>query len=221
MDLPGLGFAFTAGLLAFLSPCALPMFPSYIAYYLNLDEDKNKLGTSLTFSLSTVVGFMMVYALLGIIPSFAISIVSFSSTIFVPLIGVILVLLGVLTGWTDKLENVPVFNMKLPDSSGVKSFILYGFGYGFASLGCSFPVFLLLISQTSKASNLIAVLQIFLVYGLGAATLIVPLTLALAYSKNQLYNSLVSVIPHMKKINAIVLIIAGLYMIFYSVSGII
>ena len=221
MDLPGLGFAFTAGLLAFLSPCALPMFPSYIAYYLNLDEETNKLGTSLIFSLSTVVGFMMVYVLLGLIPTFAISVVSFSSTIFVPLIGVTLVLLGVLTGWSNKLENIPVFNMKLPDSSGIQSFIIYGFGYGFASLGCSFPIFLLLISQTSTASNFWGVLQIFLVYGLGAATLIVPLTLALAYSKNQLYNSMVSVMPHMKKINAIVLIIAGLYMIYYSVSGII
>jgi cytochrome c-type biogenesis protein len=215
MDLPGLGFAFTAGLLAFLSPCALPMFPSYISYYLNLDEDTNKLGSSLIFSLSTVVGFMMVYALLGLLPTFAINVVSFSSTIFVPIIGATLVLMGVLTGWSDKLENIPVFNLKLPESSGVKSFIIYGFGYGFASLGCSFPVFLLLISQTSTASNLMGVFQIFLVYGLGAATLIVPLTLALAYSKNQLYNSMVSVMPYMKKINAMVLIVAGLYMIFY------
>ena len=215
MDLPGLGFAFTAGLLAFLSPCALPMFPSYIAYYLNLDEDANKLGSSLIFSLSTVLGFMMVYALLGLLPTFAINVVSFSSTIFVTIIGATLVLMGVLTGWSDKLENIPVFNLKLPESSGVKSFIIYGFGYGFASLGCSFPVFLLLISQTSTASNLMGVLQIFLVYGLGAATLIVPLTLALAYSKNQLYNSMVSVMPYMKKINAMVLIVAGLYMVFY------
>jgi cytochrome c biogenesis protein CcdA len=111
--------------------------------------------------------------------------------------------------------------MKLPESSGVTSFIIYGFGYGIASLGCSFPIFLLLISQTSTASNFIGVLMIFLVYGLGAASLIVPLTLALAYSKNQLYSSLISVLPYMKKINGIVLIVAGIYMVFYNLSGLI
>ena len=53
----------------------------------------------------------------------------------------------------------------------------------------------------------------FLVYGLGAATVLIPLSLALTFSKELMYKKLMQVMPYMKKINAGILIVAGLYMI--------
>ncbi len=43
MEFANLGLAYSAGLLAVLAPCALPMLPSFVAYYMNAEERENKL----------------------------------------------------------------------------------------------------------------------------------------------------------------------------------
>ena len=45
-----------------LSPCAIPMLPSYVAFYLNTDEEKNrKLSSAIIFGLITVAGFLTIF----------------------------------------------------------------------------------------------------------------------------------------------------------------
>ena len=39
MDISLMGFAFTAGLISFFSPCAFPMLPGYISYYFGYNEE--------------------------------------------------------------------------------------------------------------------------------------------------------------------------------------
>ena len=39
MNLSLLVFAFTAGLISFFSPCAFPMLPAYISYYLGIGKE--------------------------------------------------------------------------------------------------------------------------------------------------------------------------------------
>jgi len=76
MELTSLGVAFTAGMLAVLAPCALPMLPSYVAYYMNLDEDERSLGAILGFAFTVVAGFLTVFLVIGLLPSFALNKVS-------------------------------------------------------------------------------------------------------------------------------------------------
>ena len=60
-DSPSLGFlvAFTAGVLSFLSPCVLPLVPSYIGFLtgLSLDEMGSRRRVAFTHALAFVVGF--------------------------------------------------------------------------------------------------------------------------------------------------------------------
>lgn len=68
-DSPSLGFlvAFTAGVLSFLSPCVLPLVPSYIGFLtgLSLDEMGSRRRVAFTHALAFVVGFSLVFLLLG------------------------------------------------------------------------------------------------------------------------------------------------------------
>src|SRR6266545_2820863 len=65
--------AFSAGLLSFLSPCVLPLVPSYVTFItgLSLDEVERKLTppavrrTAALHSLAFIAGFSMVFVLLG------------------------------------------------------------------------------------------------------------------------------------------------------------
>lgn len=59
--------AFTAGLLSFLSPCVLPLIPSYVSFItgLELDDVRRARHTALVHSLLFVLGFTLVFLALG------------------------------------------------------------------------------------------------------------------------------------------------------------
>lgn len=213
MEFANLSLAYSAGLLAVLAPCALPMLPSFVAYYMNAEENENKLLSAIGFGLTTVLGFLSVFMVIGVLPSFAINTVSSRIELVSPFIGVILVILGLGHMFSDVFYRVPALNVATPEGVGYRSFFVYGVGYGAASMACSFPVFILLVLQSSTAGGLAGILAMFMVYGLGAATVLIPLSLALTFSKELIYRKLMQVMPHMKKLNAGILILAGLYMI--------
>jgi cytochrome c-type biogenesis protein len=68
-DSPSLGLvvAFAAGVLSFLSPCVLPLVPSYLGFLtgLSLDEMGGRRRAALTHALAFVAGFTVVFLLLG------------------------------------------------------------------------------------------------------------------------------------------------------------
>ena len=59
--------AFTAGLLSFLSPCVLPLIPSYVGFLtgLSVEEIEQRRGTAFLPGLWFVGGFTLVFVLLG------------------------------------------------------------------------------------------------------------------------------------------------------------
>ena len=68
-DSISLGFlvAFSAGILSFLSPCVLPLVPSYIGFLtgLSLDEMSSRRRVAFTHALAFVLGFSLIFLLLG------------------------------------------------------------------------------------------------------------------------------------------------------------
>jgi len=218
MAIAYLGLAFTAGFMATLAPCALPMLPSYIAYYLNLEEERS-LKKSIIFSVTTVIGFLTLYMVIGLLPSVIVNRIATRLELVIPLIGVFLILMGILTLFSNLLGRIPIIHLQAPEKGGIGSFYIYGLGYGAASLSCSFPVFVLLVLQSASAGGPLDVLIMFLVYGSGAAAMMIPLTLALSYSKEVIYSKLMEYMPYVKKANSIILILAGLYMIYYGYTN--
>lgn len=63
----GIAITFTAGLLSFLSPCVLPLIPSYVSFItgLSLDDVQRQRRTALIHSLLFVGGFTFVFLVLG------------------------------------------------------------------------------------------------------------------------------------------------------------
>jgi cytochrome c-type biogenesis protein len=59
--------AFTAGLLSFLSPCVLPLIPSYVGFLTGMtaEEIQVRRGTALLHALWFVAGFSLVFMALG------------------------------------------------------------------------------------------------------------------------------------------------------------
>jgi cytochrome c-type biogenesis protein len=218
MELNNLSLAFSAGFLAVLAPCALPMLPGFVSYFMGVEERRNSIGYALSFGLTTVVGFLTIFLGIGILPSFAINMIASRISLVAPFIGFILVLIGLGHLFSDIFYNIPTIKTSTPKGSGFRAFYLYGLGYGAASMACSFPVFVLLVLRSATAGGFLSIFIMFLVYGLGAAAVLVPLTFALTFSREIVFRRLVEILPHMKKINAMILILAGAYMIFYGLA---
>lgn len=63
----GLVVAFVAGVLSFLSPCVLPLVPSYVSFItgLSLDELESKRRIALTHAVFFIIGFTLIFLALG------------------------------------------------------------------------------------------------------------------------------------------------------------
>ena len=63
----GIIVAFVAGLLSFLSPCVLPLVPSYIGFLtgMTLGEASDRRRVALIHALLFVAGFSLIFMLLG------------------------------------------------------------------------------------------------------------------------------------------------------------
>jgi cytochrome c-type biogenesis protein len=63
----GLAVAFLAGLLSFLSPCVLPLVPSYVGYLtgMSLPEMASRRRIAVAHALCFVLGFSLIFVLLG------------------------------------------------------------------------------------------------------------------------------------------------------------
>src|SRR3954466_10908895 len=63
----GIVIAFTAGLLSFLSPCVLPLIPSYVTFItgLSLEDVQKSRRVALVHSLLFILGFTLIFVALG------------------------------------------------------------------------------------------------------------------------------------------------------------
>jgi cytochrome c-type biogenesis protein len=215
MDPVQLLIAFTAGALAFLNPCSLPMLPAYVSYYLGRGDEKRGILSGLYFAVSMVVGFLLVFIFVGLILSVVVS--EFIEWVWVtePIIGAGLILLGIVGGLTNVFDRVPRFGLALGD--GRLSFVAYGVAYGLASMGCSLPVFILVVVEGATAGGLIDIFVLFGTYSAGAAAVIIPLTLTLSLAESLIHEKLTKILPYMKRLNAAILVLAGAYMIASSI----
>jgi cytochrome c-type biogenesis protein len=68
---PSFALAFVAGLLSFLSPCVLPLIPSYVGFLTGLAAEEIELrrGTALLHALWFVAGFSLIFVALGAVAS--------------------------------------------------------------------------------------------------------------------------------------------------------
>jgi cytochrome c-type biogenesis protein len=102
-----------------------------------------------------------------------------------------------------------------PRAMGLRGFFLFGLAYGLASLSCTLPVFLAVMGSSLTAGSIAAGAGRFLSYGLGMASILLILTLALAFFKGGVIFRLRKATPYVQPISAALLVVAGAYIVFY------
>lgn len=168
-----LAFAVAAGVATFVSPCAYPLLPGYVGFYLNqTDAGQASLGGAGIRGITAGIGVFTVLASLTGVTLLAGQSALSNTTPFESLVGGVLILFGLLvvTGYAPSL-SVPLPKRR----SSVLGFGLFGAGYALASAGCVAPIFLGVMARLASLPPEAAVL-VLAAYAGTTAALIVSVT---------------------------------------------
>jgi cytochrome c-type biogenesis protein len=178
-DIP-ISIAFLAGLVSFASPCVLPIIPGFLAYIAgtSLGNNSNKKEIFLS-SLFFVLGFSIVFALLGVLLNTLLANVAYGAQIWLSRIGGIIIitfglyLIGLLRiPWLERGHAMKVDVKK--HSRHITSF-LFGFAFAAGWTPCVGAVLgaILALAATSPGSSFALLLSYSI--GLGIPFLLIGL----------------------------------------------
>jgi cytochrome c-type biogenesis protein len=148
LNLFNLGTAFIAGLASFLSPCVLPLVPAYVGYlggrtaFENNDEKQNRWSV-FSHGLAFVIGFSVVFILLGVATSALGSLLTGARGWLEKIGGIVVVIFGLhMTGiWRIPFLQYDTRNQSQPDkNSGYLSSFLMGIFFSAGWSPCVGPV---------------------------------------------------------------------------------
>jgi cytochrome c-type biogenesis protein len=234
--------AFIMGILAFFSPCAFPLLPGYMSYVLARREESSKgkgpsVGRSILGGILAALGTLAIFSLAGLLIGAAGSAIVSYIPYLTPIIAIIIAVMGALmlldmTGWTDKITGalVPVtsrvqsgLNNASSKIRGGKSsnlgLFFYGAGYGVASMGCHASVFVAIMIAGFVAGGFASALLVFVMFGLGMGIMMVAITVLVGMAKGMVIKRMQGAMPLIKKFSGLVLLIAGVYLAWYSLNA--
>lgn len=212
----GLALAFSAGLLSFLSPCVLPLIPSYVTFITGLSfEDVTKSRrTALVHALLFILGFTLIFLALGAVAT-GFGRLLLANRFWLSRIGGTLIivfglyLLGVLNiGFLAQDRRVHLHDKPL----GYLGTVVVGIAFGAGWSPCIGPILGAILTYTASEADLARGLTLLLAYSMGLA---IPfLAAALAVERFlAVFARLRSQMVWVQRIAGVLLIFVGLLLV--------
>ena len=208
-------YALSAGAATFFAPCAYPLLPGYLAYFLGMDEGpatERPIRRAAIVGLLVSLGFGLVYGVLGGLVALVGSRLLANVATLELVVGLLMIGLGVAMT-TGRLRGVDV-HVRLPERRrSWLGFLGFGVVYGVAAAACTAPIFFGVVGLAiaGGGSLLLASLGSYL---LGMSLLMVGLTLATALGRDALVRTLHPDIERLPRIAGVLLALAGVVQIY-------
>ena len=169
-----LSFALAAGVATFFSPCAYPLLPGYVGFYLGQTDGGASLAGSGVRGITAGMGVLMTFGvLIGTSVLVGRSVLP-DVTLLEVLVGSLLIGFGglVVTGYAPSV-SIPLPRRR----SNVLGFGIFGAGYALASAGCVAPIFFAITARALSLPTRVAVVFLAVYVGV-VATLMIAVTVA-------------------------------------------
>ena len=219
-----LATSFTAGLLAAINPCGFVLLPTYLVYFLGMENlrpgaERASVLRALKVSAAVSAGFMSVFVIIG-------AITKLSTNWFVEkaqwpalAIGLALVVLGIAMLFGYRVPfTTPRLDVGKRDRS-VRSMYVFGIAYAIASVGCTIAPFTGVVLGSFSTEGLAAGITAILLYGWGMAIVVTGLTVTLAFANTALLKFLRRGMAWFEQFAGILLILTGMYLCWYWYSN--
>lgn len=225
MQEPSFILVFFAGMLTILSPCILPIIPTYISYisgftaifHLNTKQRLKLLSHTFLFLFGIATSFTIIQVLIFYFANFATNIIG--NNLFYNILGILIIIFGLHIMGIIRIR--PLYFEKHVDFHLKKRsyFVsyLFGFTFGFGWSPCTSPTLVAVFAYISKSSTLLKGILFLYVYILGLGVPFILFSVFLEKDE-RLYRFLNKHVKFIEKISGILLILIGAMLFFNKLS---
>ncbi|MGZ4724458.1 MAG: cytochrome c biogenesis CcdA family protein [Ilumatobacteraceae bacterium] len=220
-----LATSFTAGLVAAINPCGFVLLPTYLVYFLGMENlrpgaERASMLRAVKVSLAVSAGFMSIFVVIGAVSKL-------STYWFVDraqwvslLIGICLFALGIAMLFGYRVPfTTPHLDIRRRDRS-VRSMYVFGLAYAVASIGCTITPFTGIVLGSFSTKGLRTGISAIALYGIGMALVVTGLTVTLAFANTALLHVLKRGMAWVEQAAGVLMILTGLYLVWYWYSSI-
>jgi len=208
-----LSFAVAAGVATFFSPCAYPLLPGYVGFYVNqTDATEASIAGAGARGIAAAVGVLATFGMLAGATVRVGNATLANVTVFEVLVGGLLVVGGILVA----AGRTPSVSVPLPKRrASVLGFGLFGAGYALAGAGCVAPVFLAVIARSIALPTGTAALVVLTYAGVVAA-LMAATTVATGVGLVSNAGRLTAYSGGLKRLAGVVMAVAGIGQLYLA-----
>lgn len=215
-------FSFVQGVLAFLAPCAVALLPGYIVAFVSRNSQQNpsrykRLYRGLKLAMLSILGILAIYAVAGVLIIVAAQVLKDYMMWITIGMGMVLIGLGILMVMGKDISFSINMNNPTDRTEAVEAFV-FGTAYAIGALGCLFPLFLVVATQAMTAPTIWMGASYIGAYFTGISGMMIATILLSSFAKDFLMKYLRKILPHMERITGGLLILAGLYVIYYQAA---
>jgi len=225
----GLAVAFGAGVLSFLSPCVLPLVPSYLSFISGVSVDDLSAGgvparrTAFVHSLFFVLGFSLVFLALGASATLLGAVFRQNQLLIARIGGVLIVLFGLyLLGLRPGLFLQRERRIHLKDRPlGYLGSTLVGVTFGAGWSPCIGPILGGILTFAATRQTMGEGLMLLAVYSLGLAVPFLLSSLALSWFFSA-FARFRKYLPWVERVSGALLVLVGILLItgrFTALAG--
>ena len=220
-----LATSFTAGLIAAINPCGFALLPTYLVYFLGMEnlrpgEERASIPRALKVGLAVSIGFMSIFVVIGAITKLSTSWFVDQAQWVSLVIGAALFVLGIAMLFGYRLPfTTPRLDIGRRDRS-VGSMFVFGLAYAVASIGCTIGPFTGTVLGSFSTRGVRTGVTAIALYGVGMALVVTALTITLALANTALLRVLRRSMAWVEQAAGVLLILTGAYLCWYWYSDI-
>ena len=191
--------------------------PAFLSYYLGAEERQlpsapTRVLQGLLVGGLVTLGFLGFFALVGLPVSYGVGAIARAVPWAGLATGAALAFAGVITLLGRHLRLPTQLRVRPRRERRLGAMLLFGVGYGAASLGCTLPLFLTLVGASLSGGGK---LTAFLAYGAGMAVVLMALSVLVALAREGAARAVRPLLPHMNRIAGLLLLVSGGYLFYY------
>jgi cytochrome c-type biogenesis protein len=217
--------SFSTGLLAAINPCGFVLLPTYLIYFLGMENlrpgaERSSIRRALKVSVAVSAGFMLVFVVIGAIYKWSTSWFLDKSPWVSLAIGIALIILGVAMVFGFRLPfTTPKLDVGQRDRT-VRSMFVFGLAYAVASIGCTLVPFAAIVLGTVSTDGIARGVVAIGFYGVGMALIVTGLTVSLAMANTALLAVLRKGMAVFEYAAGVFVLLSGVYLSWYWYNSI-
>ena len=211
-----ISIALASGALSVVNPCGFPLLPAFLSFYLGAEEERlprapTRIAQGLVVGALVAAGFLAVFAALVLPVGYGVAAIARAVPWAGLTTGVALALGGAAVLAGRRLPVAPHLRVPMRRERRATAMVLFGVGYGAASLGCALPILLSLIGASLGAGKL----TVIAAYAVGTTLVLAALSVSVALAREGAARVVRPLLPHMTKVAGALLLVSGGYLAYY------